>query len=357
MLRSAVVGYGTAGTWHANVLASHPGAELVAVCDPIEANRNDAAEAHDLQTYSDLDALLAAVDVDNVHVCSPPGTHLPLGRTLLKRDVATLVEKPLTANVHEAEELISLRDSSDAPASVIHSKLFLPAVRRAIDRVEDGEIGSVVAATMLFGEPRDLGETDRGDWVFEIPGGELGEGFAHQVYLPLAFVDDLGGDFRVSRQNFGGYDDQIDFDGVTLAATSGDGTQLVTIQAVMSSINEDRLVVYGTDGMLELDVRRSLVRVTGTGHETPSPTSSFGEDLSWLTGGFTQALRAAVSNLLTPIHRRRGNYDALSGHHAQIDRWIRAVSDDDPPPVSLEEGLETVRAIEAIGAKSERQRQ
>ncbi|MBT6724003.1 MAG: hypothetical protein HOB20_12310, partial [Planctomycetaceae bacterium] len=42
-LRVAVVGYGKLGTIHARLIDEHPGFSLVAVIDPLDKNRRDAA--------------------------------------------------------------------------------------------------------------------------------------------------------------------------------------------------------------------------------------------------------------------------------------------------------------------------
>ena len=73
-LAVGVIGVGGIATReHIPSFASHPDTELVAVCDPDEAQREAVAEDWDITgRYQSHDAMLADTDLDVVDICSPP---------------------------------------------------------------------------------------------------------------------------------------------------------------------------------------------------------------------------------------------------------------------------------------------
>jgi len=201
---------------------------------------------------------------------------------------------------------------------------------------------------MVFGEPRDLSETERGNWVFDLPGAEIGEGLAHQAYLPLAFTGRLGKVQCVFRHNFRGYED-IGFDGVNIQATDMNERRFINIQITTTSSNQDLLLVYGTDGVIRVDLRNGTAVVQPRQADGPDPDESFGDTVAFARQLLTQRTKAAVHDRLNPLIRRiTGGVNTASGHHVQIDRHLDALEDGRKPPVTLEEGLDTIRVIEAL---------
>jgi predicted dehydrogenase len=349
-LRTAVVGCGISGRQiHQPVVETHPDLELAAVCDTDEER---FATVSGPATYTDVETMLDAEDLDSVHVCTPPGTHVPIAESTLSAGVPTLVEKPAALTTDAVERLIELRDENDTVASVIHNKQFAPFVQKAKRGVERGRIGDVVAVTMLFGEPRDLNETERKGWVFDLPGGELGEGIVHQVYLPLAFVSGLGAIESVATQNVGGYEAPIDFDGVNVQARDGTGERLVSITSLTSSASTDQLVVHGTRGRYTIDFLQGGVHRSAIAD--PDNSVSTGEYLSenlGLAGSLVgNVARKAYAKGRDAYRERRGERTISNrSHYEQIDRHAAAIRSGGEPPVTLEEAHDTVRVLEAIG--------
>ena len=94
------------------------------------------------------------IDVDNLDgiiVATPPATHAEIARSAIDKQLAVLIEKPLTMSVGEAYELLNCAQQKSAIAFVDHTHLFSPAfqaLRRelqslgSIDRI-DGVAGNM----------------------------------------------------------------------------------------------------------------------------------------------------------------------------------------------------------------------
>lgn len=134
-LRTAVVGAGYLGRFHAQKYAAHPDCDLVAVVDVDTDRANAVAGELDCRALTDVNALIGQVDA--VSVAAPTRLHHALGLTLLEAGLHVLIEKPMTVTVAEAESLIGAARDNDCVLQVGHLERFNPAVVAAaalIDR-------------------------------------------------------------------------------------------------------------------------------------------------------------------------------------------------------------------------------
>lgn len=128
-LRTAVIGVGYLGRFHAQKYAALPGCELVAVVD---ANADTAARvAAELGTRAlgDYRELLGKVDAVSVATITP--AHFPIAQALLDGGAHVLVEKPITTTPEEARALIALAARRGRVLQVGHLERFNPALRAA----------------------------------------------------------------------------------------------------------------------------------------------------------------------------------------------------------------------------------
>ncbi len=184
MIRSAVIGAGYLGRFHAEKYAHAEGAELVAVVDvQFERAAELAAKwgAAALRDYRELTSL----GIQCVSVVSDTTTHFELTRWLLQNGIDVLVEKPMTATIAEAEELIALAGKNGRILQVGHLERFNPAFRRI----------SQLLTKPLFFEVRRIAQfTGRGsdvDVVRDLMIHDI-DIIAHLVKRPLKRVDAIG---------------------------------------------------------------------------------------------------------------------------------------------------------------------
>jgi predicted dehydrogenase len=132
-VRIGVVGVGHLGRHHARLLAATAGARLVGVADTSAERRATVASAHGVEAFTDYRELIGKVDAISIAV--PTVDHLTVAREFLTAGVHVLVEKPMTATVAEAEELIALAEGAGCRLAVGHTERFNPAVAAAIPLV------------------------------------------------------------------------------------------------------------------------------------------------------------------------------------------------------------------------------
>lgn len=129
-----VVGVGHLGRHHARLYASTPGVRLVGVVDPDAARARAVAAEYGCRAVASLEELSGAVRAASVAV--PTSAHLACARQLLRSGVDVLVEKPIAANLDEADAMIRAADAEGRILMVGHTERFNPAIAalaRAVD--------------------------------------------------------------------------------------------------------------------------------------------------------------------------------------------------------------------------------
>jgi predicted dehydrogenase len=134
-IRAAVVGVGVFGRNHARVLSELQKAgqaELVAVCDANPERAAEIAMEFRCQAFTSLDQLLTKTKLDAAVVSVPTVHHLATARALMEAGIDVLIEKPISASLAEADELIRIAQQNKRVAMVGHLERFNPAVRAAL---------------------------------------------------------------------------------------------------------------------------------------------------------------------------------------------------------------------------------
>jgi len=143
-IRVGVIGY---GYWGPNIVRNFHGQErsrVVCVCDRSAKSLLRVKQAYpDMDVTSDPSELLASPDIDAVAIVTPVRTHYELAKEGLENGKHIFIEKPFTATVAQAEELIELAERKNLQIMVDHTFLFTGAVRRIRQLVEDGTLGKL----------------------------------------------------------------------------------------------------------------------------------------------------------------------------------------------------------------------
>jgi predicted dehydrogenase len=126
-IRTAVVGAGYFGRFHANHYARNPRAELVAVVDADEARAKEVAAEFGAEAAFDYRDILGRVDAVSVAVPTP--RHADVAHTLLEAGIHLLIEKPITDSVASARAITDLADARKLVLQVGHIERFSSAYR------------------------------------------------------------------------------------------------------------------------------------------------------------------------------------------------------------------------------------
>lgn len=134
------------GIEHINNLKILPGAEIVAIADPVPTSRDWAraalAERADgVHEFADGRSLIEQSEVDAVIVVSPNFTHRAVLEPLFDHDVAILCEKPMCTTLEDAQWVAGKAAAHARPFWTAMEYRFMPPAAAFIDQVHDGKVG------------------------------------------------------------------------------------------------------------------------------------------------------------------------------------------------------------------------
>ncbi len=144
MIRVGIIGY---GYWGINLLRNFINAAdctVTAVCDARTERLQAAQKVHNsLMVFTDVETFMSQAPVDAVVIATPVFLHFSLAKKALLAGKHVLVEKPLTASVSEAHELVELSLKHNLVLAVDHTFLFTGSVQKIKTCVELGELGAL----------------------------------------------------------------------------------------------------------------------------------------------------------------------------------------------------------------------
>ncbi|MEO5366886.1 MAG: Gfo/Idh/MocA family oxidoreductase [Magnetococcus sp. WYHC-3] len=125
-LRTAVIGVGYLGRFHAMKYRLVPDVVLVGVADLDERRAKQVADELGVPAFTDYRNLLGQVDA--VSVAVPTQSHYHVAGSCLEAGIHVLLEKPITTTLDEADDLVALAERQKLVLQVGHLKRFHPAV-------------------------------------------------------------------------------------------------------------------------------------------------------------------------------------------------------------------------------------
>jgi len=126
-MRTAVVGVGYLGRFHAQKYATLPNSEFVGIADPSGSARDAVSAELRVASYADYRDLLGRVDA--VSIVTPTPSHFAVAKEFLEAGAHVLVEKPMTTTVEEGVGLIEAARRAKRILQVGHLERFNAAVQ------------------------------------------------------------------------------------------------------------------------------------------------------------------------------------------------------------------------------------
>jgi predicted dehydrogenase len=158
-LRMGLVGGGQGafiGRVHATAAILDNRATLVAGALSSDARKaKESAPAYDIspeRAYSSYEelvdkerALPADRRIDFISIATPNHTHFPIAKKAVEAGFNVICDKPMTFNLHEAEELAGIVEKSGVVFALTHNYTGYPLVRQAREMILSGELGEIQA--------------------------------------------------------------------------------------------------------------------------------------------------------------------------------------------------------------------
>lgn len=125
-IKTAVIGVGYLGKFHAQKYKNLAQAELVAVCDTNLNVCEEIAQQLKVEAVYNYEELIGRVDA--VSIAVPTFLHYRIAKFFLENSIHVLLEKPITTTVAEADELIAIAKNKLLVFQIGHLERFNSAM-------------------------------------------------------------------------------------------------------------------------------------------------------------------------------------------------------------------------------------
>jgi predicted dehydrogenase len=258
IIRYAVVGLGRAG-WgiHVHQLRGRGDARIVAVADPVEERRDEAAAEFGCKTYTSLPKLLKQDDVDVVVIATPSADHAGDTKKALKAGRHVVVEKPMATSLAEADAMINAANAAGKTLFVHQNYRFYPEFLHLKEIVDSGLIGRLFHVRNYI-----TAFNRRNDWqtLARNGGGQLNNTAVHFLDQILQFLPGRVTQVMGDLQQIASAGDVEDHVKALLKTDAGATADIEISFAQNVAMPLPKWIVCGTHGTITNDGERSTVR-------------------------------------------------------------------------------------------------
>jgi predicted dehydrogenase len=245
----AILGLGNIAHKFAQDLALVPQARLHAVTSRSLTKAQAFAATFDVpHAVGSYEDLLAVPDIDAVYIATPHSEHHAHTLLCLRAGLPVLCEKAFALNARQAQEMIEVAQTRGVFLMEAFWTRFFPAVAQALELVRAGTIGEVKHLVADFGFAAPYEPQGR---LFnpELAGGSLLDIGVYPLFISQLFLGKPAAVRAVSTQAASGVDLSC---AMALSYASG---ATATLFSTLAAPTNNQLIVYGTQGQLQLTGR------------------------------------------------------------------------------------------------------
>jgi predicted dehydrogenase len=125
-LKVGVIGTGHLGKLHTKIFKSIENCELIGVYDSNPDQAKAVSDEFNVPNVTSLEKLLKQVDA--VSIAATTTAHYELAKKCFENSLHVFIEKPITATIREAEELVEISEKKNLNLQVGHIERFNPAL-------------------------------------------------------------------------------------------------------------------------------------------------------------------------------------------------------------------------------------
>ena len=180
-VKIGLVGAGVIGKRHVDALGQIAQGELVAIADPLPAAAEYAASL-DVPIYKSAGEMAAKSGAEAIIIATPTERHLDDAMACMQAGVHLLIEKPITATVAEANQIIAYSTEHNLHVLVGHQRRYYPCALTAKQMIADGTLGQLIGMTGQWNAKKDAPYYEP-DWRKDAKAGPVLTNLIHEMDL------------------------------------------------------------------------------------------------------------------------------------------------------------------------------
>ncbi len=335
-LRVAIIGCGQIADGHVSEIQKLGNATVVAVCDTEPIIAEQLAIRFGIKTwYHSHKEMLNKEQLDVIHICTPPQSHLALAKDAVDSGCHIYVEKPLALNYLETVELVQYVTNAHRKITIGHNSEFDPPSVEMRNHIKNGTLGDPVHVESWYGYNMGgsfgkaiLASPDH--WVHKLPGKLFHNNINHMLNKITEYLDDDTPEIhafawkRDTTQNFGDLRDDL-YDELRTVIRGKTVSAYGTFSSGVRPVGH-YVRVYGTRSIIDLDYTSRSVAVD-RGALYPSA-------IGRLLAGYDKAWQYTKSALKNSKRFYQNDFHFFSGMNLLIKNFYDSILHDAPLPVS-----------------------
>lgn len=245
-LNWAVLGTGVIANQMAQALQKM-GKPLYAVGNRTYEKAVEFAKRYDIQkVYPQIDDMFEDEAVDIIYITSPHNTHYGFMKKALEHGKHLLVEKSITLNSEELDEMIALAREKHLILAEAMTIWHMPIYKKLWEIVESGELGKVQMITVNFGSFKEYDMKNR-FFNMNLAGGALLDIGVYALSIVRSFMTEKPADIVSQwKPSPAGSDEQA-----AILLKNKDG-QMATIALSLHSKQPKRAMISCEKGYIEI---------------------------------------------------------------------------------------------------------
>ncbi|MGG6309517.1 Gfo/Idh/MocA family protein [Paenibacillus macerans] len=331
MMNFAIAGCGHIAYKHIDAIEKTEGARLIAVCDPNPGRLEEMRAITQAAAYPDLASLLARESgVDAVCICAPSGLHAGLALEAIRAGKHLVLEKPVTLDLAEAEQLRQAVRDGGLRATVVHPNRYRPAIRQLKAALDQQRFGKLSHVNVTVRWNRSQAYYDQAAWrgTRAMDGGVL----LNQAIHSLDLLQWLFGPVAEVKSLVATRIKQIETEDVAIAAIRLESGALGVIEAATTVYGhnlEETISVFGEEGYAVIG----------------GPTANWIRHWACASMG-----REETAELIRGVEE---DPYGVPGHRCIIEDLVRAAREGRETEITLEDGIRAVKlALDMTGGGS-----
>lgn len=327
-VKFAIVGCGHIGKKHAELVAKHSGAELVAIIDPAyDQFEILGAKINHFQSLDDF--FRQKIEVDVLNICTPNGMHAEQAIRCLNESHHVVIEKPIALKIEDANAILE--------ATIRNNKYVFPVVQNRYSStvkwlkrlVDENVLGGIYMIQLNCFWNRDEHYYTNASWhgKLALDGGPLYTQFSH-------FIDVLNWIFG----------------------------KITNVNSKFYNFNHQSNTEFEDSGIITFQIREGTAGTIS--YSTSIFQSNFESSITVIAENGTLKIGGQYMNNVEYCHingaekpilddhtivNDYGSYKGSASNHNQvIDNVVNVIRGLEKPDVSLKDGVDVVEIISRI---------
>ncbi|MDO5720368.1 MAG: Gfo/Idh/MocA family oxidoreductase [Actinomycetaceae bacterium] len=342
-VKTAIVGCGKVGHFHAECFRALPGSEFVGAVGTRPGRGAEFGAQYGVPGFDSIEELVDRTGAEAISICTPHPNHATYAVEAAELGLHIAVEKPLASSLEDCDAIIDAAHRTGVVGTTICQRRFYRPAMRIKKAIDEGKLGQPILGTVNMLGWRDMAYYNsdpwRGTWEGE-GGGVLVNQAPHQLDLLLWYMGEV-------EEVVGLWDTlnhpQLEVDDTAMAMIRFRSGAVGNI--VVSNSQNPALFgnvrVHGSNGASAgVQTDGGQMFIAGMSDIAEPPVNDL-----WTVAGEEDQLekfRAEDADFFNSV-------DATSYFHGeQLADFLSAITNGHAPLISLEDGKRTVELFTAI---------